>query len=117
MNAELIEANEGNFSGEAQLPAEMIAGGDPRPETWIAQQFDSGSQVRTGIWECTPGIMKIDNYPSDEVFTVLTGSIRVTNEDDSTFVVEPGQSCVLRKGWKGLFEAVEQTRKIFVTTR
>ena len=50
------------------------------------------------------------SYPVDEVFTVLSGKIDVTNEDGSVVNVGPGQSCLLRKGWTGLFHTVEQTR-------
>ena len=57
------------------------------------------------------------DYPVDEVFTVLSGRIHVTNEDGSIVSVAPGQSCLLRKGWTGLFHTVEQTRKCFVTAK
>ena len=115
MNAVLIEATEENFVRESVPPAEAVADGDPRSKTWLAENFNSGSSVSTGIWAAEPGTLKVKSYPVDEVFTVISGKIEVTNEDGSAFQVNPGQSCLLRKGWSGLFRTVEKTRKCFVT--
>lgn len=115
MNAVLLETNDDNFSGESIVPPKLVKAGDPRSKAWTVESFASGPNVATGIWEGEPGIIDIQGYPFDEVFTVLTGKIEVTNEDGSQFTVEPGQTCVLRKGWKGLFHTVEPTRKVFVT--
>ena len=115
MNAMLIEETEDNFSGESVPPAKVVAAGDPRSKTWTAASFTAGRSVSTGIWTAEPGILKVKSYPVDEVFTVLSGKIDVTNEDGSVVQVGPGQSCLLRKGWSGLFHIVEQTRKCFVT--
>ena len=81
----------------------------------MAATFTSGRSISTGIWTAEHGILKVTSYPVDEVFTVLSGKIDVTNEDGSVVHVGPGQSCLLRKGWTGLFHTVEQTRKCFVT--
>jgi uncharacterized cupin superfamily protein len=115
MNALLIEETEDNFSGEYIPPAKVVAGGDPRSKTWTAASFTAGRSISTGIWTAEPGILKVRSYPVDEVFTVLSGKIEVANEDGSVVQVGPGQSCLLRKGWTGLFHTVEQTRKCFVT--
>lgn len=115
MNALLIKETSANFSGESIPPAKVVEAGDPRSKTWTAASFTAGRSVSTGIWTAEPGILKIKSYPVDEVFTVLSGKIDVTNEDGSVVSVGPGQSCLLRKGWTGLFSIVEQTRKCFVT--
>ena len=115
MNAALIEETDENFLRESIPPAEMVAEGDPRSKTWVAKNFESGGSVSTGIWTSEPGTLKVTSYPVDEVFTVLSGKIEATNEDGSVVHVGPGQSCLLRKGWSGLFRTVERTRKCFVT--
>ncbi len=115
MNALLVEETEENFSGASVPPPKVVAAGDPRSKTWTAASFTSGRSVSTGIWTCEPGVLKVKSYPVDEVFTVISGKIVVTNEDGSTVDVGPGQSCLLRKGWTGLFETAEHTRKCFVT--
>jgi uncharacterized cupin superfamily protein len=115
MNAILIEQTEENFSGEYVPPAKLVAAGDPRSRTWTVAGFTAGRSVSTGIWSAEPGVLKVRSYPVDEVFTVITGKIEVTNEDGSVVHVAQGQSCLLRKGWTGLFRTVEQTRKCFVT--
>jgi len=115
MNAVLIEETEENFARESIPPAELIADGDPRSKTWVAESFTSGSSVSTGIWTSEAGTLIVKSYPVDEVFTVLSGKIEVSNEDGSVVHVEPGQSCLLRKGWSGLFRTAEPTRKCFIT--
>jgi uncharacterized cupin superfamily protein len=117
MNAMLIEETEGNFSGESVPTPKVVEAGDPRSKTWTAASFTSGRSVSTGIWTAEPGILKVKSYPVDEVFTVLSGKIEVTNQDGSVVHVRPGQSCLLRKGWTGLFHTVEHTRKCFVTAK
>jgi len=115
MNAILIEESEDNYSGESVPPAKIVETGDPRSKTWTAATFTAGSSVSTGIWTAEPGTLKIKSYPVDEVFTVLSGKIIATNADGSVVEVEPGQSCLLRKGWSGLFQTFQGTRKCFVT--
>ena len=115
MNAMLVEDTQENFFRESVPPAEIVEEGDPRSKTWVAANFSAGGSVSTGIWSAEPGTLKVASYPVDEVFTVLSGKIEVTNEDGSVIHVGPGQSCLLRKGWTGLFRTVEQTKKCFVT--
>ena len=115
MNAVLIEESDDSFLRESAPPAELVVNGDPRSKTWIVENFDCRGSVSAGIWSAEPGTLKVKSYPVDEVFTVLSGRIEVTNEDGSVVRVAPGQSCLLRKGWSGLFRTVEQTRKCFVT--
>jgi len=115
MNAMLIEETTENFVRESIPPAEIVTDGDPVSKTWVADNFQSAGSVSTGIWTAKPGTLKIESYPVDEVFTVLSGKIEVVNDDASVVIVSPGQTCRLRKGWSGLFRTVEQTRKCFVT--
>ncbi len=116
MNAMLIEATDENFQGETTPHPKGVESGHPVIKTWTAASFTSGDSVSTGIWACEPGCLKIKRYPVDEVFTVLTGKIEVTNEDGTVVLVEPGKSCLLRKGWSGLFNVLEPTQKVFITT-
>ena len=67
MNAVLIEATEANFFRESIPPAEVVAEGDPRSKTWLAENFESGGSVSTGIWTAEPGTLKVSSYPVDEV--------------------------------------------------
>ena len=115
MNAIPVEQTQDNFTEEFVPPPELVAAGDPRSKTWTTASFAARGSISTGIWSADPGVLKVRSYPVDEVFTVLAGKIEVTNEDGSVVHVGPGQSCLLRKGWSGLFHTVEQTTKCFVT--
>ena len=59
------------------------------------------------------GIVKEFQYTNPHSWLI----IEVTNEDGSVVHVGPGQSCLLREGWTGLFHTVEATRKCFVTVK
>jgi uncharacterized protein len=115
MNAILVAETEENFTGETVPPSKTVADGNPTSRTWTAAKFESGNSISTGIWSAEPGILKIKSYPVDEVFTVISGRIDVTNDDGTVLVVGAGVSCLLPKGWSGLFHIVEPTRKCFVT--
>ncbi len=116
MNAQLVEQNDENFAGEAVMPAKLVESGDPKSRSWLFEELDSPSKVRTGIWEGDPGVMLVGSYPVREYFTVMSGCIEITNDGGEKFRVMPGQSCLLPKGWKGKFGIVEKTQKMFVTS-
>jgi uncharacterized cupin superfamily protein len=55
-----------------------------------------------GVWTCTPGTMKLTDYPFNEMAVIIEGRIIVTEEDSGT-VQEfgPGESLAIRKGFRG----------------
>jgi hypothetical protein len=115
MNAIAINVETGNHQGVSELPAKMVGGGNPVSESWVSSEFAVEGKVRTGIWVGQPGKIKIKSYPTNEVFTVISGKIELINEDGTVVLVHPGESGLMRKGWKGVFHIVEETRKCFVT--
>lgn len=114
-NAIAINEETGSHQGVNQLPDKLVAGGNPVSESWVSSEFPAEGKVKTGIWTAQAGKIKIRSYPVDEVFTVISGKIEMINDDGSSVVVRPGESGLMRKGWKGIFHIVEPTRKCFVT--
>lgn len=115
MNIDLIQESSSRHEGVTQFPAEIVVEGTPTAETWVTDQFPAEGVVQTGIWVGEPGKINVPYYPTDEVFTVITGKIEITNEDGSVVTVNPGESGRIRKGWKGIWNVVEKTRKCYVT--
>ncbi len=113
-NAIAIHEESGTPQGSTELPANIVSEGRAISESWITGEFQAEGQVRTGIWVGEPCTIDIPFYPNDEIFTVLSGAIEMTNHDGSTVMVGPGESGLVRKGWKGTFRVVGTTKKCFV---
>jgi uncharacterized cupin superfamily protein len=67
-----------------------------------------------GVWTCTPGTMKLTDYPFNEMAVIIEGRIIVTEEDSGT-VQEfgPGESLAIRKGFRGTWTMPEPVLKRF----
>ncbi|PZQ17855.1 MAG: hypothetical protein DI565_03735 [Ancylobacter novellus] len=67
-----------------------------------------------GVWSCTPGTMKLTDYPFNEMAVIIEGRIIVT-EADSGAVTEfgPGEALAIRKGFRGLWTMPEPVLKRF----
>ena len=67
-----------------------------------------------GVWRCTPGTMKLTNYPFNEMATIIQGQIVVTDEETGR-VQEfgPGDGFAIRKGFRGTWHMPEPVLKRF----
>lgn len=67
-----------------------------------------------GVWTCTPGTMKLTDYPFNEMAVLIEGRIIVTDEDTGA-VQEfgPGDGLAIRKGFRGLWQMPERVLKRF----
>ena len=110
----IIESDEALEEREV-MPAEIVLEGQPDADSWVCDEFPASGVAKAGIWVGDPGKIDIPAYPTDEVFTVLSGRVEVTNSDGSVLAFGPGDSGLLRKGWKGVWHTVEQVRKCYVS--
>jgi hypothetical protein len=90
-------------------PARVIAG-DPVFTTWNAE--DRGG-LYCGIWQATPGKWRI-SYDEWEYCRILSGRSVLTDESGAEHALGPGDSFILRPGFKGTWEVIETTRKDYV---
>ncbi|MFD1880602.1 cupin domain-containing protein [Paracoccus pacificus] len=67
-----------------------------------------------GIWEATPGRFTADRSQAAEFCHFLQGRIVMTHLDGTRVTLGPGDAIMLPRGWKGTWEILEQTRKIYV---
>lgn len=67
-----------------------------------------------GVWTCTPGTMRLVDYPFNEMATIIEGRIIVTEEDTGA-VQEfgPGDGFAIRKGFRGMWHMPERVHKRF----
>ncbi len=97
---------------EAGAPAAgRLISGSPKFRTWNVEEADGG--VYAGIWEATPGKWRIE-YDEWEFCHILAGLSVITSDDGEARTVKPGDSFVIRPGFKGTWEVLETTRKEYV---
>lgn len=115
-NMMLIKASDATYQGPQPIPETLFTAGKPTAEVWMSTSFAASGSIRTGIWIGEPGGISIPGYPQDEVFTVLSGRINLAEEGGATLSIGPGESCCIRRGWKGVWTNAERTRKCYVIT-
>lgn len=92
--------------------ADRVIAGAPRFTTWNMEETPDG-RVFSGIWEATPGKWRIA-YDEWEFCSILSG-LSVVEEDGGRAVrVGAGDSFVIRPGFRGSWEVIETTRKLYV---
>lgn len=97
------------------LPAELVLSGSGHQVTAEATSWRA-TTVHTGLWSGDVGTYRVDSYPDNEVFTVLTGAIDLVSTDGSRVDVRPGAGVFVPRGWKGLWHTLAPTTKTFVIT-
>ena len=67
-----------------------------------------------GVWRCTPGTMKLTDYPFNEMATIIEGQIVVTDEDSGRVQkFGPGDGLAIRKGFRGTWHMPQPVLKRF----
>jgi uncharacterized cupin superfamily protein len=95
------------------LPApEKILSGHPRQRVW-SQYTDAGQKFSVGIWECEPGAWRV-RYTEEEYCRVVMGRSLLTSADGVVREVVAGDEFVIPRGFEGVWEVIERTRKIYV---
>lgn len=70
--------------------------------------------LEIGVWECTAGLFTADRSAAAEFCYFLQGRIVMTQLDGTRRELGPGDAIMLPRGWKGTWEIIEHTRKIYV---
>jgi len=92
-------------------PPERIISGNPKFKTWNVEEQPGG--LYAGVWESTPGKWRIE-YDEWEYCRILSGVSVITGEGGEERRVGPGDSFIIRPGFKGAWEVIETTRKEYV---
>ena len=73
--------------------------------------------IDIGLWECTPGQFTADRSSAAEFCHFLSGQIVMTHQNGTKQKLGPGDALLLPLGWKGTWEILEHTKKIYVFMR
>ena len=116
MSTKIIRFEENPAAGMAHCdlrPAEAFTTDDHNESDhpYFATDHES---VSAGVWECAPSKMSFESYPVNEMMTILSGSVTVTNHDDGraeTFTA--GDTFFVAKGSSFTWEITETLRKYY----
>lgn len=92
-------------------PSVLIEGAPVEGERIVHRSADGRFEI--GIWECSPCLERVEDYPYDELMLVLTGAVEITDLDGATRTIRAGDRLVIEKGWSGLWRVTETFRKYY----
>jgi uncharacterized cupin superfamily protein len=87
--------------------------GKPR-ESGYNFYTDSTRQLIAGLWICTPGTVRIENFPTDEFCILLEGTVVITDTDGHVVNLGPGDGFIIPKGFNGTWEMRVTVKKYYV---
>ncbi|OKH87205.1 cupin [Thalassospira sp. TSL5-1] len=100
------------------LPERLIEG-NPHFKTWDLDAAEAGAdkwgQIRSGIWEATPGTTVSIKGETFEFCHILSGVVEISEAGGACHRFSAGESFVMKPGFTGEWRTIETVRKIFVT--
>lgn len=97
----------------SQAAPDRLIAGDPSYKTW-EMQAAGHANIRTGIWEATPGTTRSIKGETWEYCTILSGVVVLTEDGGTPQRFTAGDTFVMRPGFVGTWETVETVRKLWV---
>ena len=96
---------------EVSTPApDRLIDGTPEHRTWLAEDR---APLYAGIWQSTPGTWRV-SYDEWEYFHILSGVSILTDAKGAQTRLVAGDSHIIRPGFSGTWQVVEDTTKDFV---
>lgn len=78
-------------------------------------EAEDGS-VAAGVWECPPCKVEIDNYPVNEMMTIISGALIIKNAEGVEETFGPGEVVFVPKGSKITWHIVKRLRKYYMVS-
>lgn len=98
--------------GEEPTAADKLVHGKPIQRSWHHFTSDD-DKLFVGLWEAEPGCWKVE-YTENEYCRVLSGRSLLRDTDGNEHPLEPGDDFVIPRGFRGEWEVLETTRKVYV---
>lgn len=97
---------------ESLTPKEKCIRGRPLQRTW--HHFTSADEkFFAGIWEAEPGCWAVE-YSENEFCQILAGRSILRDAAGGERMLEAGDNFTIPRGFRGEWEVLETTRKIYV---
>jgi uncharacterized protein len=111
------------FSSYKDLATVDIGAFSPKPTSVEGNQKEASrtffrsadGSMEIGLWECTPGRFLADRSQSSETCHIISGKVQMRRADGEVQLLGPGDLLVLPVGWKGEWQILETTRKLYVS--
>jgi uncharacterized protein len=91
--------------------------GDASPD-WHETEYrsfsDESGRLFGGTWEGSPGSLRLDPYPYDEICIMLTGRVALVDTHGARQEFGAGEAFFVPHGFVGTWETIEPSSKIFV---
>jgi len=98
---------------ESVSDPERLIAGSPTFITWPLDTSRDGN-VRTGLWQATPGTTRSIKGEAFEFCHILEGLVRIVEDGGTSHLFKAGDSFVMKPGFVGTWETIETVRKIYV---
>ncbi len=92
---------------------DRLISGDPTFRTYEVDDSRS-DQVRTGIWEATPGLTRSIKGETFEFCHILEGMVEITEDGKEPIQYRAGDSFIMKPGFVGTWRTIQTVRKIYV---
>ena len=73
--------------------------------------------ITSGVWECAPILVEIDAYSVNELMTVLSGRLNLTDAYGKKETFAAGDTFLVPKGAKVTLEITETLRKFYMIVK
>lgn len=109
-----IEQNPTSAPAESLPDPEKLVEGSPEFKTWVGESARDG-EVRTGIWQATPGVTRSIKGETCEICFILEGLIELTPDGGEPVTYRAGDSFIMKPGYTGNWRTIETVKKIYVS--
>jgi uncharacterized cupin superfamily protein len=109
-----IDQNPSATPTESLPDPERLVSGSPEFKTWPLDTARDG-QVKTGIWQATPGVTRSIKGELFEFCHILEGVVELTPDGGEPVIYKAGDSFVMKPGYTGNWRTIETVKKIYVT--
>ena len=84
------------------------------PSEACVNLFDANNaRFACGVWQCTPGIVAMKDWPYDEFCILLSGRVVITPEAGAAQEYAQGDAFVIPRGFTGTWDIRETVRKYY----
>ena len=95
------------------VPVEAFTTADKTESIHTAHSGTDG-KLTVGTWECAPCREEIESYPVDEMMTVISGSVTLTDPAGRAETYRAGDTFFVPKGTPCVWEITETLRKFYM---
>ncbi|WP_448206337.1 cupin domain-containing protein [Azospirillum sp. sgz302134] len=114
MQHQLVPLDHGWIEDTPAKPAVFgtVLSGDPQ-ESFLNLYDGHAERFACGVWQCTPGIVAMKDWPYDELCVLLAGRVVITPEGGSPQEYRQGDAFAIPKGFTGTWDIRETIRKYY----